>query len=78
LKLVSGDFQGNETNTIKSGKLFHVLSFSLVKKELSLFNSQFCNSVMSLKHTGYFYTSLLFFMFEWARHFREISCSIEN
>lgn len=78
MKLASGGFQGNETNTVKSGKVFLVLTFSVREKKKNLSNSQLCNSIMSLKHTGYFYTSLLFFKFEWAPHLQEISCSIEN
>lgn len=33
MKLASGGFQGNETNTVKSGKVFLVLTFSVRGKK---------------------------------------------
>lgn len=86
MKEDSGFFQGSEANAIKSRTSFLVFSFSFRTKKkkkrgwggFNLFSSQFCNSIMSLKCTGLFYTSLLFFQFEWALHYPEISCSIEN
>lgn len=34
MKLASGGFQGNETNTVKSGKVFLVLTFSVREKKI--------------------------------------------